>query len=222
MPYFTKDFIDFFKELEKNNSKVWFDENRKRYETSVKKPFYAFTDEMIGRINANDPDVNIMAKDAVMRVNRDIRFSKDKTPYNTTYGAMISKSGRKDKSDPGIYIQFSAKKIALYGGCYMPDKDGLLNIRNTIAQDPKAFTALVNHKKFKEVYGEILGDKHKRIPKEFVETAEKVPLIANKQFYYGTDLDSKLITDDSLPEKIMDCWKAAEPMMNFLKKALKG
>ena len=77
MAYFNKEFIKFFKELNKNNHKEWFDENRKRYEKEVKEPFQKFIDEMIGMINSDDPDVRIEAKDAIFRINRDIRFSKD-------------------------------------------------------------------------------------------------------------------------------------------------
>ena len=89
MAYFTDDFMQFFRELQENNSKEWFDANRKRYQNSVKDPFYAFIDHMIGLINERDNSVQIAAKDAVMRINRDIRFSKDKTPYSERYPGLI-------------------------------------------------------------------------------------------------------------------------------------
>ena len=97
MAYFTKDFIDFFKELAANNKKEWFDFNRKRYEKSVKQPFAEFVQEMIDRIRADDPKVDISTKDAIFRINRDVRFSKDKTPYKTHMAAIVSARGKKDK-----------------------------------------------------------------------------------------------------------------------------
>lgn len=221
MAYFTKDFISFFKELEKNNNKEWFDANRKRYEASVKKPFYTFLDEMIGRINALDPEVRIQAKDAVMRINRDIRFSPDKTPYNAHYGGIISSAGRKDKTVPGIFLRFTATKIGILGGAHGIDKDQLRKVRTTIAKDLKGFKQLINGKAFKEKFGEILGDKHKRIPKEFQSAFEKEPLIANKAFYYMAEIPAKNITDDRLPDIIMDHWTVARPVMDFLTKAMK-
>ena len=146
MSYFNQDFIDFFKDLELNNNKEWFDTNRKRYETSVKKPFAKFVDEMIGRINAEDPEVRIEAKDAIMRINRDIRFSRDKTPYNTHVGAIISETGRKDKSVPGFFMRFSTEGIGLFGGAHGVDKDQLQKIREAIASDLKGFRAVLEEK----------------------------------------------------------------------------
>ncbi len=221
MAYIKKDFIAFFNELEKNNSKEWFDENRKRYEESVKKPFGQLIDEMINRIHAEDPSVSIQSKDAVMRINRDIRFSADKTPYNTHFGAIISSTGRKDKSVPGFFLRFSAKGIEILGGAYGVNKNQLQNIRNFISADLMAFEKVIGDDKFKGYYGNILGEKHKRIPKEFQEVASKQPLIANKQFYYRASLPVKNITDGNLPEILMDYWRAAKPVKEFLIQSMK-
>ena len=220
MTYFTNDFIKFFKELDKNNSKQWFDDNRKRYKTSVKEPFYAFVDHMITLINERDPTVQITAKDAVMRINRDIRFSPDKTPYNVHYGAIISSAGRKDKSVPGFFIRFSPKHIGLFGGAHGIDKDQLYRIRTSIAKNVDEFQKLINQKAFKEKFGSIRGDKHKRIPAEFQSAHQKEPLIANKQFYYMAEIDPKLITNPELPSILMEYWEAANPVREYLYKAL--
>ena len=102
MAFFTRDFIDFFKELSADNKKEWFDLNRKRYETSIKRPFAEFVQEMVDRIRADDPAVDISTKDAIFRINRDIRFSNDKTPYKTYMAALVSANGKKDKGTPGF------------------------------------------------------------------------------------------------------------------------
>ena len=99
MAYFTKDFTKFLKDLEKNNNREWFNENKKRYEESVKEPFYNFIDEMIMRINAIDNNVAIQPKDAIFRIYKDVRFSKDKLPYKTQVSAVISPGGRKDMTN---------------------------------------------------------------------------------------------------------------------------
>jgi len=220
MSYFTKDFIAFFKELEKNNSKEWFDENRKRYEKSVKKPFYSFVDEMIGKINAVEPSITLQAKDAVTRINRDIRFSPDKTPYNTHLGAVISEGGRKDKSVPGLFIRLSADSIAIFGGAYGIDKNQIENIRQAIAYNPDAFTQLISENDFVAKFGEIKGERYKRIPKEYQSLEEELPMIANKNFYYVAELPSKHLLDDKLPERIMDYWHTAKPVKDFLAQAI--
>ncbi|MDH3708466.1 MAG: DUF2461 domain-containing protein [Cyclobacteriaceae bacterium] len=221
MTYFNNDFVKFFKDLEKNNHKEWFDKNRKRYQSSVKDPFYTFVDEMITRINERDPSVQITAKDAVMRINRDIRFSPDKTPYNVHYGAIISSSGRKDKSVPGYFIRFSPKMIGIFGGAHGIDKHQLHKIRSAIKDDLPKFKKLISQKQFVEKYGEIQGEKHKRIPPEFQEAASKEPLIANKQFYYMAELSPKLIVQENLPDILMDYWDAAQNVKDFLTEAMK-
>ncbi|MCB0846293.1 MAG: DUF2461 domain-containing protein, partial [Bacteroidetes bacterium] len=105
MPYFTPDYIAFFEELARNNTKEWFDQNRSRYEKSVKKPFYAFVERMIDLISEDDPAVMITPKDAIFRINRDIRFSNDKTPYKTNFSAVVSPGGRKEMVTPGLYFE---------------------------------------------------------------------------------------------------------------------
>jgi len=219
--HFTDDFLQFFRELEKNNRKEWFDENRKRYTKSVKEPFYAFVDHLIGLVNQYDPEVQITAKDAVMRINRDIRFSPDKTPYNVHYGAIISSAGRKDKSVPGLFIRFSPEYVGIFGGAHGIDKHQLQKIRSTIAADPEKFSKLISNKDFKSKFGEIQGEKHKRIPSEFKDLFEEQPLIANKEFYYVARLDPENITSPNLDETIMNYWHAADPLRRFLSAALK-
>jgi len=204
MAYFTPDFVKFFKDLSKNNHKEWFNENRKRYQQSVKDPFYAFVDQLIEQVQAFDPDVQIQAKDAVMRINRDIRFSPDKTPYNLHYGAIISPAGRKDKSIPGLFLRFSPQMVGVFGGAHGIDKTQLQNIRKAIAKDVEGFQSLINESKFANNFGSIRGEQHKRIPPEFKATHQVEPLIANKQFYYLAELDPGIITDDKLIERIME------------------
>lgn len=219
MSYFSPAFLKFFTELKQNNSKEWFDENRKTYENEVKKPFATFVNEMIARIQAHDPEVRIKASDAIMRINNDIRFKKDKTLYKTHVAANISRFGKKDKGYPGLFFQLSPSGVGVYGGVYRVDSDTLQNIRSFIAQKPKAFAKAYNHPDFIKTFGTILGEKNKRIPPEFRPLLDKEPLIANKQFYYATSLKPDVITSSSLPDEIMKCYLAGKPVYEFLKAA---
>jgi uncharacterized protein (TIGR02453 family) len=219
MTYFNDSFLKFFKELSKNNNTQWFNENRKTYEKEVKKPFSEFVEEMIGRIQKHEPEVQIKPSDAIMRINNDIRFSKDKTPYKTHVAANISAYGKKDKSYPGFYFQISPEGIHVYGGAYMVETATLQNIRNYIAANLKGFSNAYNDKSFKEKFGTIQGEQHKRIPKEFQAVAEKEPLIANKQFYYSAALKPDVITSTSLPDNLMEYYLAGKKVNDFLKLA---
>jgi uncharacterized protein (TIGR02453 family) len=220
MTYFNTEFIRFFKNLAKNNNKEWFDTNRKIYEKEIKKPFTAFVDEMISRIREYEPEINIKPSDAIMRINKDIRFSKDKTPYNTHVAANISVYGKKDKSYPGFYFQLSPENISIYGGSYMVDVPVLKNIRTCIADNIQEFKAAYTSTTFTEKFGTIQGEQHKRIPPEFQDAAQKEPLIANKQFYYSATLKPDTITSDMLAETLMEYYTAGKKVNDFLRKAL--
>ena len=137
MKYFEPDYLEFFKELAANNNKEWFDANRKRYETIVRDPFKNFIAELLNRLSELDPELDIEPKDVIFRINRDIRFSKDKTPYKTNNSAVISPEGRKNKNHPGIYIEFGPEKMAFYGGIYMPSPTEVLRVRTYMSQNLK-------------------------------------------------------------------------------------
>ncbi len=120
MIYFTQDYLDFFKNLAANNHKQWFDENRKTYETVVREPFKLFIADVIKSVQEIDNGVALEPKNAIFRINRDVRFSKDKTPYKLFNSAIISKNGRKDKTYPGLYLELNPERLAIFGGVYMP------------------------------------------------------------------------------------------------------
>lgn len=219
MTYFNNSFLNFFEELSKNNTKAWFDENRKTYEREVKKPFADFVQEMINRIQEIEPEVQIKPSEAIMRINKDIRFSKDKTPYNTHVAANISVFGKKNKSYPGFYFQLSPEGIMIFGGAYMVDTPTLQAIRNHISNNLEDFSKVYKDPTFLEKYDKIEGDQNKRIPKEFQSVVEKEPLIANKQFYYSASLSPELITSEELPDKLMEYYLAGKKVNDFLKLA---
>ena len=216
MAWFTKDYNSFFKDLEKNNNREWFTENKKRYEQNVKKPFEAFIGDAILLMQEIDPNCKIEPKDAIFRIYRDIRFSKDKTPYKTRMSAVVSPGGRKDTSLEGMYLEIGANHIRIYGGVYQPDKDQLYKIRQEILYNQKDFEKLISAKKFKSLFGEIQGEKNKRLPPEFAEIQDSQPLIANKQFYYYANLDSSLLTSDKLMDALFEAYEASRDVRAFL------
>lgn len=219
MTYFSSDFIAFFEELSANNHKAWFDQNRKRYQETVKKPFESFINEMILRLQENEPDLQLTAREAIFRINRDIRFSKDKAPYKTHVGAGMAKGGRKS-SYPGYYLELSPKRMMVGGGVYFLEKEDLQKIRSEIAYATDEFTALVEDKNFKKCFGEVKGERNKVVPAEFKETMQKQPLIANKHYYYMTTLEPSHITNGNLPDLLMDYYRVGYPLNNFFKKAI--
>ena len=176
MQYFSEDYLEFFKELAGNNHKEWFDTHRKRYENVVREPFKIFIGDLIQAMSKNDSQLDVAPKDAIFRINRDIRFSKDKTPYKLNNSAIISKEGRKNKNYPGIYIEFGPEKLAFYGGIYMPDSKQTQKVRSFFMNHKDELSELLHHSSFKDTFIELRGDKSKRIPKEFKDAVIEQPL----------------------------------------------
>ncbi len=216
MPYFTQDYLDFFKELAANNHKEWFDANRKRYETNVKEPFKAFTQHLIDALAKKEPVFkDLKASECIFRINRDIRFSKDKTPYKTMCSAVISPNGKKSSSIHGIYFELTPEHVRAYGGVYEIDKDDLYALREGIATELDTFQKLINNKDFKELFGAIHGEKNKKIDKYFQDAATKEPLLFNKQFYFYSTFEAESILDPELDQLLLKCYEVGRPLELF-------
>lgn len=218
--YFSNAFLDFFKDLSKHNSTEWFRENKSRYETNVKFPFEQFMGDLLEEVKKFDSTIFQTPKEAILRINRDIRFSADKSPYKLYVAAIVSAAGKQVKEAPGWYVQFGADKIAIYGGAYMVDKENLRKIRSEISADLKGFRKLVTEKKFVSHFEEIKGDKNKIIPAEFKADAQIEPLMANKNFYYMVEINPKTILEKDLLKTIVNYLKISKPINDFLIRAM--
>lgn len=222
MKYFSKEFLDFFIELAPNNNKDWFDANRSRYEQFVRDPFKIFVQHIIDSIaKSHNEFKDLEAKDCIFRINRDIRFSKDKTPYKMNVSAVVASNGKKSKAINGIYFELSPEHVRVYGGIYEADKDDLYAVRAGIIADLKGFKKAYSDKTFVKTFGTILGEKNKVIPKEFKEYAEVEPLIFNKQWYFYAEFSPDLILSEKLDETILACFEAGTPVENFFNKLIK-
>lgn len=216
MAFFTKDYIEFFKELGANNHKDWFDTNRKRYEQNVRDPFKAFVAQLISEISQLDKDYEgLEPKQCMFRINRDIRFSKDKTPYKTNLSALITPGGKNKHAVKGVYFELTPEHVRIYGGVYEVDKDDLYFIREGIAQNLNEFSKLYTSPSFVKTFGELHGDKNKIIPKEFKEAGESEPLLYNKQWYYYAEFDPSYILREDLDKVILDCYQKGLPIQSF-------
>lgn len=220
---FSKETLTFLSDLENNNNRDWFHGNKKTYEKFVKSPLKDFTQTMIDEVLGEKAFLNnIQPKDCLFRINRDIRFSKDKSPYKTNLGVVISEGGKKDSTTPGMYIEISHKHLRLYSGCYTLNKEQLLNVRETLFNNTERFLSLANDPKFVNAFGEIRGERNKRIPKPFSEIQDTFPFILNKSFYYFKEYTAETILKESLVKDLITDFEIAKPMNTFLFEALRG
>jgi len=221
MPYFSKSFLSFFKELEKNNHKPWFDENRKTYETEVREPMKVFVTDVHRELAVLDPFVATEKPyKSIFRINRDIRFSKDKTPYKTQYSAVISGRGTKGKDEPALYMELSPLHFRVYGGFYMGTPQQVNDIRYYIADRMEEFKSLYTNPEFVNTFGTIQGQQQKRLSKELMDIVEQEPLILNKQFYFYHTYPASTIHSNDLLQLVISDYQTMLPLTRFLRAAL--
>ena len=219
----TEAFYEFFIELSANNQKSWFDENRARYEREVKALFLTFVESVLVKMVAVDGRFSGMeAKQCIFRINKDIRFSKDKTPYKLHCAAAIQIGGRKEMGAGGLYIQLGPEECGLYSGVYMPEKDELMRIRGLIAGDLEGFNRVITDKVFVKYFGTVRGEKNKRIDADWVVAAAEQPLLYNKQFYIQHAMDAENTLRSNFDDYVVEVWKASKGFNAFLQKGSIG
>lgn len=213
--YITNEYRSFFKELKANNSKEWFDENRKRYNQFVKQAFENLVSDLLNEIKTLDPRIQLTYKDCIFRINRDIRFSKDKTPYKLNRSAVINIGGKKDKEIPGMYFEVDADFLRVYGGVYSPSTQQIEAIRQEISYNLKSFKKLRESKEFKNVFGEILGETYKRPPKNYEKEIEEEALLMNKSWYWMSKYALDDLNNQNLVEILGKHYQVMLPLNNF-------
>lgn len=218
--YFTPDFLHFFMELAPNNNKDWFDNNRERYKKSVKEPFENFVEKLIKELKKTEDIMDGRPSDFIFRINKDIRFSKDKSPYKLQMSAAISKGGKKDMVNIGVYFELGPEHLGVYTGVYMPDKDQIDRIRRHIAKNAKRFETIINEKHFKATFGEVKGEKAKLLPPDLKLAATRQPLIFNKQFYLQHTAEPDIIIEKDVLKYITEKYKHAKVFNDFIKEVL--
>jgi len=220
MKYLNPAFFKFLDGLAKNNNKEWFDQNRATYEEEVKKPFRNLVEALTEKLAKDLPEINREVSKSIFRINRDIRFAKDKSPYKNHVAAVFSRKGTQDLDYPGFYIHFGSKEIRVGGGKYDVSKEQLAKIRQEIFYNNKAFNKLLNEKNFAEKFHTLSGDTSKILPPDYKEFAKEQPLIANKQFWYMADLTRKEALGDNIDTILLSYMKAGLKMNKFLWEAM--
>ncbi|WP_421919686.1 DUF2461 domain-containing protein [Marinifilum sp.] len=205
----------FLKELRDNNNREWFHINKKKYE-EAKKGFELFIELSIEQIKAFDPNISgLRAKDCLFRIYRDVRFSEDKRPYKTNFGAFVSKNGRKS-SYGGYYIHIEPGQCFLGGGCYMPASNVLKAIRTEIFHHPEEFRGIIENSEFKSHFTEMYGEKLKTAPRGFPKDFEHIDLLNYKHYAVSKMIDDKTVISDQFVQEIDNSFKALQPLNRFL------
>jgi uncharacterized protein (TIGR02453 family) len=214
--------LKFLKELKKNNEKAWFDENRKRYD-AAKLDFETLTAEILKKICRFDDSVShLQPKDCTFRINRDVRFSKNKSPYKTNLAMYASKGGKKGFT-PGYYFHCEPGQSFVAGGIWMPEAPQLKKVRQEIDYNWEEFKNILNSRKFKSVFGELERSPEvilSRPPKGYDENNPAIEYLKFKSLIASATIpDAELVSAD-LVKKITTRFETLKPLIDFLNQAL--
>jgi uncharacterized protein (TIGR02453 family) len=214
--------LKFLKGLKKNNNKPWFDAHRKEYE-AAKSDFEKFIQSVLDGYSKKDPDLKeLTAKKCMFRINRDVRFSKDKSPYKTNFGASMDKGGKKS-GYAGYYFHLQPGKSFLGGGLWMPQPDALKKVRQEIDYCFDELKKIISNKKFRSVYKEIYtgeGVQLSKVPQGFGKDNPAAEYLKFKSWLVLADISDADLTSKNLLKKTLEAFDALHPFVKFLNRPL--
>jgi uncharacterized protein (TIGR02453 family) len=219
---FTPATTKFLTALRNNNDRDWFNANRQRYENDVVAPALNFIAEMDGRLKKISPHFRAIPKKtggSLMRVYRDTRFAKDKTPYKTNIGVQFRHELGKDVHAPGFYVHIEPQEVFLGVGIWRPDAKALAKIREMIADNPNAWRKARDDKKISARF-ELRGDSLKRPPRGFDAGHPLIDDLKRKDFISVEQLTVEEIYDVKFADRVNQSFALSKPLMRFLCHAL--
>lgn len=210
----------FLKQLSSNNNKDWFDAHKGQY-LEAKETFEAYVDGLIKGVAKFDKNIDpsMTGKQCTFRIYKDVRFSKDKTPYKNNMGASINPGGRKSP-EAGYYFHVQPGGSFLAGGIWMPEPPVLQAIRQEIDYNPKAIDKVLNAASFKKYFNGLDSeDALATAPKGYDKNHPKIELLKNRHFIVSHEFSDKDIMTAGSEKKIVDGFKAMFPLLEFLREA---
>lgn len=216
----NKDILFFLAQLSKNNNKEWFDKNRKDYQ-NLRTEFLVFIQQWITELSHFDAEIeNIEAKNCIFRINRDIRFSNNKQPYKTNFGAYISKGGKKSNYG-GYYLHLEPNNCFFGAGIYDTEPTELAKIRQEIDYNFMEFKTIIENQQFQKTFDTLnTENKLKKAPKGYDESNEAIEYLKLKNFIIGTRIEDKMICSPNFNQYLVELSKQSIPFIRFLNQAL--
>ena len=213
MTTINKSTLDFLKQLKKNNNRDWFNEHKQQFQVEQKnaKDFY---NELMERLKAHD-DID---KFKFFRIYRDVRFSKDKTPYKPHFAGSFSRATQRLRG--GYYLRIRPGESFLAGGFWEPNKEDLLRIRKEFEMDTVEIREIISNNKFKKYFGELQGDALKTAPRGFDKEHPDMDLIRMKQFIVVRNFTDKEVLAPNFLDELDDSYKAMRPYFDYMSEIL--
>lgn len=213
MTSITKETFDFLTNLSRNNNREWFDANKPRYQ-KVYDSFKAFHTELLALMKEHDQ----IEKGRVYRIYRDVRFSKDKTPYKPYLAGNFKRATHYLRG--GYYFQIEPGNSFLAGGFFGPNSQDLLHIRKQLSQFPDPFFEVLENKEFENYFGSLKGEKVKTSPKGFDKEDEAIKLIRHKQFYLEHSFTDEEVLDENFMLGLNNGFQRLRPFFDLMSEIL--
>ncbi|MDG1717078.1 MAG: DUF2461 domain-containing protein [Saprospiraceae bacterium] len=212
--HIEKSTLKFLKDLAKNNDRVWFKANKNECDYAL-----ANMKGLIESIEAELNKVDMIEKKKVFRIYRDVRFSKDKTPYKDHLGGSFTRATAARRGGYFLGIQPGNKSI-IAGGFWNPESTDLKRVREELALDPSDFREIINAKKFKDLFGQLEGQTLKNIPRGFDKESPARDLLRMKQYLCYRPVSDKEVIEPDFLKKVVDTYKGMLPFFNFMSSVL--
>lgn len=217
METIKKSTLDFLTGVKCNNNREWFNANRPLY-LEAKGNFESFVQQIIDKIILFDPIMKgLEAKSCVFRINRDIRFSNDKSPYKSHFGAFIVRGGKQNGDKyAGYYFHIEPGKSIMAGGAYTPPSQWLSAIREKISERPEEFIKITGAKDFVKYFGSVEGEKLKTAPKGYPKDHPYIELLKLKSYLVVNEAKDKLVLSNEFQDHVISVFKTMKPLNDYL------
>ncbi len=218
-----KDYFAFFRELAANNNRAWFEDNKQRFKDNVQAPLIDFVEAMAPRLKEISPYFVADPRPvggSVFRIYKDVRFSKDKSPYKTHGGVHFRHARGKDAHAPGFYVHLAPKEVFYGGGIWMPPAPALADIRAAIRDEPKKWGEIGAAPAFEKRFGELRGEQLTRPPRGFTADDPSASDIRRKSFFAMAEGTQSAAQSAKFVDDVAAAMADAKPLMKFLCGAL--
>ncbi len=218
--HFSEAGLKFLRGLAKHNDREWFEPRKAIYEQELKAPMLAIVDEVNHALAEFAPEHVRPPQKCMMRIYRDIRFSKDKKPYKTRVAAWWARQGLEKTSGGGFYFHVSGTEVTIAAGCYMPEKEQLLAIRRMLLERHEEFRALMAVRKLKTLMQPIDAMAMTRGPKGFPTEHPALDLVMQRQWGVSSSLPVETAVGAGLVKAIVERFRVAAPLVALLNQPL--
>jgi uncharacterized protein (TIGR02453 family) len=222
---FNRDFFKFFRELAKHNDRIWFEANKDRYKQVVVAPLSEFVAALAPKLARTSPHFRADPRPnggSLFRIHRDVRFSKDKSPYKTHAAAQFRHASGANAHAPGFYLHLAPNEVLFGGGIWMPDPPTLTKIRNAVADDAKGWAKAKSAKAITALFGALRdhGDSLSRPPKGFDADHPMIADLKRKSFFLMRDASEAEAASPAFVGEVAKSFATAAPFMRFLCEAV--